>query len=158
MSICKCRGTTGPLPAAFAFLAVCLLGSAPVFGNGAPEEPTPLNADYEIAVSAIKARDWERALYHLNIAARAEPANADVQTELGYTYRNQKNYDLAFKHYNEALRLNPAHKGAHEYIGEAYVMVGDKARARQHLAALERICGKQCEEYEDLQKAIQTAK
>jgi Flp pilus assembly protein TadD len=152
------RHRSASLRAVFVVLAACTLNAAPALANGTPETPPPLNADYEIGVSAVKAKDWDRALYHLNIAARAEPSNADVQTELGYTYRNQRKFDLAFQHYNEALRLNPSHRGAHEYIGEAYVMVGDKARARLHLDALERICGKQCEEYEDLQKAILAAK
>ena len=36
--------------------------------------------------------------------------------------------------------------------------MGNKAKAREHLAALGRICGKQCGEYRELQKAIATAK
>ena len=144
--------------AVLVMLATLAFCTSPTLGNGTAETPPPLNGDYEIGVSAIKVKDWDRALYHLDIAARAEPANADVQNELGYVYRNQGKYDLAFKHYNEALKLDPSHRGAHEYIGEAYLLTGDKAKARQHLAALERICGRQCEEYEDLQKAILEAK
>jgi hypothetical protein len=56
------------------------------------------------------------------------------------------------------LKIDPSHKGAHEYIGEAYVIVGNKAKAQEHLAALERICGKGCEEYQDLARAIAQAK
>ena len=89
---------------------------------------------------------------------RDEPANADAQNLLGFAYRNQKKYDLAFRHYREALRLDPKHKGAHEYIGETYLLTGDKAKAQEHLAALERICGKSCEEYEDLARAVARAK
>ena len=81
-----------------------------------------------------------------------------MQNLLGYAYRNQRKYDLAFVHYKEALRLDPKHRGANEYIGEAYVLVGDKAKAQEHLAALERICGKGCEEYQDLARAIAQAK
>ena len=54
----------------------------------------------------------------------------------------------------QALRLNPRHRGAHEYIGEAYLMVDDVPKAEEHLAALKRICLIACEEYEDLEKAI----
>jgi len=147
----------GPAVAALAAFAAFALVVATALGNGAPEAPPPRNADYEIGVDAVKAGEWDRALYHLDIAARAEPANADVQNELGYVYRNQRRFDLAFRHYHEALRLDPSHRGAHEYIGEAYVLTGEMAKARQHLAALERICGRQCEEYEDLQKAILAA-
>ena len=33
--------------------------------------------------------------------------------------------------------MNPNHKGAHEYIGEAYLMVGDKGKAREALHEVE---------------------
>jgi DNA-binding SARP family transcriptional activator len=65
------------------------------------------------------------------------------------------NMDVVFKHYTEALRLDPRHRGAHEYIGEAYLMVGNLAKAREHLAALDKLCFFTCAEYRDLKRAIQ---
>ena len=62
--------------------------------------------------------------------------------------------DLAFKHYERALQLNPRHRGAHEYLGEAYLMVNELAKAEAHLSALKTICLIPCEEYTDLEKAI----
>ena len=62
--------------------------------------------------------------------------------------------DLVFKHYNEALRLDPKHKGAHEYLGEAYLLVGNVAKAKEHLGALDKLCFFGCSEYTDLKKAI----
>ena len=62
--------------------------------------------------------------------------------------------DLAFKHYGRALELDPRHRGAHEYVGEAYLIVNNLAKAEEHLAALHKICLIPCEEYEDLKKAI----
>jgi cytochrome c-type biogenesis protein CcmH/NrfG len=120
--------------------------------------PPVNNADFDIGADAIKSREWDRAASHLEIAVRAEPANADAQNLLAYAYRQQKKLDLAFKHYREALRLDPKHRGAHEYIGEAYLMRGDKVKAQEHLVALERLCGKGCEEYQDLARAIAAAK
>jgi tetratricopeptide (TPR) repeat protein len=52
-----------------------------------------------------------------------QPDNADIENYLGYAHRNLKQFDAAFKHYKQALVLNPRHRGAHEYIGEAYLMV-----------------------------------
>jgi tetratricopeptide (TPR) repeat protein len=52
---------------------------------------------------------------------------------LGCAYRNAGRFDEAFRHYRAALRLNPRHRGAHEYIGEAYLLVSEdleKAIAR----------------------------
>ncbi len=109
------------------------------------------------ARDAIKNKDWQKSLTELNAAVKADPRNADVHNLLGYSYRKQATPDLvkAFEHYKTALSLNPKHKGAHEYIGEAYLMDKKPAEAEKHLGELEKICGnKSCEEYADLFKAI----
>jgi hypothetical protein len=53
--------------------------------------------------------------------------------------------------------LDPKHQGAHEYIGIAYVQMGQLDKAKEHLASLEKICSTSCEEYQDLKKAIAAA-
>ena len=146
-------------------LAACAVGStAFVRAADTPSEtpsvksPGPgVKERLSIARTAIDAKDWTKALNELNLAAKEDPRNADVQNLLGYSYRKRSNPDLtkAFEHYNEALKLNPRHKGAHEYIGEAYLMDKKPAEAQKHLAQLEGLCGnKTCEEYADLAKAI----
>lgn len=118
----------------------------------------PSVAEYlDAARAAIAKKGWSRALYDLQAAARQEPGNAEVHNLLGYTYRKQDTPNLpkAFEHYNKALSINPNHRGAHEYIGEAYLMDKKPDQAQKHLDALETICGnKTCEEYEDLAKAL----
>ena len=117
------------------------------------------NADADLAMEALKAGDWQRAINGFTAALRAEPDNPGYHNGLGYAYRKAGQLDPSFRHYRIALRLNPDLKSAHEYIGEAYVAVGDKAKAREHLAVLERLCrGRDCEEYQDLAKAIAAAK
>ncbi|MCF8159593.1 MAG: tetratricopeptide repeat protein [Polaromonas sp.] len=109
------------------------------------------------ARSAVDAKNWQRALTELRAALQAAPDNADVHNLLGFSYRKQAKPDLpkAFEHYRQALKLNPTHRGAHEYIGEAYLMDNKPAEAERHLAELEKICGnRSCEEYADLAKAI----
>ena len=136
-----------------------LIGGAPIASaDPTPTTPPSNSADFDAGATAVKARDWTRAVYYLDIAAKAEKPNVDIQNLLGYAYRNQRKFDLAFKHYGEALRIDPTHKGAHEYIGEAYLLTGNKAKAQEHLNALEKICGRSCEEYQDLAKALAAAK
>jgi Flp pilus assembly protein TadD len=109
----------------------------------------------------IQAQDWNKALAELNQAALEDPRNADVHNLLGYSWRKRSVPDLAkaFEHYKTALRLQPTHKGAHEYIGEAYLMDKKPAEAEKHLAQLEKICGNRtCEEYADLARAIASYK
>jgi Flp pilus assembly protein TadD len=109
------------------------------------------------ARKAVDGKDWNGAMRELNVAVREAPQDADVHNLMGYTYRKRATPDMAkaFEHYNMALKFNPQHKGAHEYIGEAYLIEKRVAQAEQHLAELERICGsRSCEEYQDLAKAI----
>jgi len=49
------------------------------------------------------------------------------------------------------------HRGAHEYIGVAYIQMGQLAKAKEHLDALDKICTFSCEEYRDLKKAYEEA-
>ena len=116
---------------------------------GAPEDP-----NYAAGKQALAASDWKAAAEALNKAVANEPDNANAQNLLAYSYRKLGNLDLAFKHYNEALRLNPKHLGAHEYIGEAYLMAGNLAKAEEHLAVLDRLCLFGCEEYRTLKKSV----
>ena len=102
---------------------------------------------------AIEAGDWERAASFLERAADSNPRNADVFNLLAYSYRHLDRLDDAFENYARALDLDPKHLGAHEYIGEAYLIVGDLAKAEGHLATLQEICAA-CEETEELAEAI----
>ena len=142
------------LSACAAALALC--GPAALQAADTQSGP-PVGERLATARTAIEAKDWNKAMSELNAAAREEPRNADVHNLLGYNWRKRPSPDLAkaFEHYNTALRLNPKHKGAHEYIGEAFLMDKKPAEAEKHLAELEKICGnKTCEEYADLSKAI----
>jgi tetratricopeptide (TPR) repeat protein len=62
--------------------------------------------------------------------------------------------DAALQHYRKAVTLNPRHHSAHEHLGEAYLMLGDRTKAEEHLMALERICLIPCTEYDDLKRVF----
>ena len=110
----------------------------------------------EQATKTIAAKDWPQAQALLKDAIARNPNNADYHNLYAYSVRKGANPDmsLVFQHYNEALRLDPRHRGAHEYIGEAYLMVGNVAKAREHLGQLDKLCFFSCAEYADLKKSI----
>jgi Flp pilus assembly protein TadD len=112
------------------------------------------SADYEQGMKAVGKQDWQAALESFTKAAASEPANANVFNMLAYAYRKSGKLDMAFKHYQEALRLDPEHRGAHEYIGEAYLMANNLAKAEEHLKILDKLCFLPCEAYTDLNKAV----
>jgi Flp pilus assembly protein TadD len=143
--------------AATTLLAVALAlapGAAPADPDDSDSNAAKLDPDYAVGKQAIEAKNWSAAIKSLSSAALRDTRNADIQNYLGYAYRHAGQLDLAFKHYGRALQLNPRHRGAHEYVGEAYLMANDLAKAEEHLAALQKICLIPCEEYEDLKKAI----
>jgi len=116
---------------------------------------TRLDPDYAAGKAALEAKNWEAAIRSLSSAALRDTRNADLQNYLGYAYRHTGQMDLAFKHYGRALELNPRHRGAHEYVGEAYLIVNNPTKAAEHLAALEKICLLPCAEYEDLKAKLE---
>lgn len=138
-------------------LAAALAGGAAPACHAVESDTDPRAAadpEYAAGKKAIEARDWNAAIRLFSSAAGRAPANADIQNYLGYAHRNAGKLDAAFKHYRRALELDPRHRGAHEYIGEAYLMRKDLAGAEKHLAALEKICSLPCEEAVDLKAKV----
>jgi Flp pilus assembly protein TadD len=142
-----------------ACLLLAALAGFASLASADPEETDPdlakRDQDYAAGKAAAQRKDWAAAIPLYQRAERRYPEQADLQNSLGYAYRNLKQYDLAFKHYKRAIELDPRHRGAHEYIGEAYLMTGDLKSAEFHLAALRKICVLPCEELTDLERAVE---
>ncbi len=138
-------------------LAAVLLPALPVHAvqsDDGDDQSLLADADYAAGRAALKAGEFVAALSRYQAALKRFPDAADLHNELGFTHRKLRRMDKAFEHYKRALALKPEHRGAHEYIGEAYLLVGDVASAEKHLAALRAICLLPCDELADLQKAI----
>ena len=118
------------------------------------KDAADLDPDYAAGKVAVERKEWPEAIERLGRAALRDPDNADLQNSLGYAYRKLGQLEPAFRHYKRALDLNPRHRGAHEYIGEAYLMANDLASAERHLEALRTICLLPCEELADLEREV----
>jgi tetratricopeptide (TPR) repeat protein len=138
---------------------LALLSAVPFTASGAPSDESDdqallADADYAAGRAALKAGDAAAALRFYQSALKRFPDAADVHNELGFTHRKLRQMDKAFEHYRRALAIKPEHRGAHEYIGEAYLMIDDLAGAERHLSALRALCLVPCEELKDLESAI----
>jgi len=136
--------------------ALLLLAPLLCFAADTDDDPAAakLDPDYAAGKKAIETKDWSGAIKSLSSAALRDTRNPDIQNYLGYSYRKAGDMDSAFKHYDRALQLNPRHRGAHEYVGEAYLLVGNLPKAEEHLAALQKICLIPCDEYGALKKEV----
>jgi hypothetical protein len=139
-----------------ATLLALLLAPGAVLAAGGGSNVAPIDPTYGRANQAILRGDWTGAQSILKDALAGSPGNADYHNLYAYSLRKGPNPDmsLVFQHYNEALRIDPKHKGANEYLGEAYLMVGNLPKAKEQLATLDKICFLPCKEYSELKTSI----
>ena len=137
-------------------LALAAATPAGADGDRTPAPQRTKDPAYTQAVKAIEAGQFTAAIPLLEGVVQRDGGNADAYNWLGYAVRKSGEPARAIPIYQKALALDPRHRGAHEYIGEAYLMVGDLPAARQHLARLNSICFFGCEEYRDLKQAIES--
>ncbi len=142
-------------PSMLALALAAVLSSGPALAAG-DVNTKPFDPVLEKAQDASNRGDWTGAQAILKDALARNPGNAEYHNEYAYNLRKGPNPDmsLVFQHYNEALRLDPKHRGANEYLGEAYLMVGNLPKAKEQLAALDKICFLPCKEYSDLKQHI----
>ena len=146
------------LKATLAILSLSL-AAGPAFAAGDPPPPDDgkkKDAILERYTEASAKQDWKAAAAVLEEGLQKSPDNADYHNLLAYSIRKGPNPDMSqvFKHYNAALSIDPKHKNAHEYLGEAYLMVGNLPKAKEHLAQLDKLCFFGCSQYSDLKQAI----
>ena len=122
--------------------------------------PDQINSLYELAEKHIYNKKYDKSLKLLKKLTKREDLGtrrADIYNLLGFSYRKLENPELdkSFAAYMMALEIDPEHAGAHEYLGELYLMRDQKNQAMKMLSKLETLVGKNAEEYKDLLKAIE---
>jgi tetratricopeptide (TPR) repeat protein len=125
-------------------------------GGGDDSAPAPSDPVIAAVQAAVAEKDYRKAAGVAREALARTPDNADYHNLYAFALRKgpDADLDLVFQHYREALRLDPKHLGAHEYLGEAYLMVGNVAKAKEELAQLDRLCFFGCAEYTELKRAV----
>ena len=127
-------------------------GGGESVGSTSPSKPVDPN--FAQAKVAIEARNYAAAMPLLQQVVAKDPQNADAYNLMGYATRKSGNPNGSLQYYNAALQIDPKHIGAHEYVGEAYLMLDRLPEAEQHLARLDSICLFGCTEYRMLKAAI----
>jgi Flp pilus assembly protein TadD len=140
--------------------AALSIGATTAFAmGGSSDKPAPAAAaavdpNYAKAKAMVEAKDYAGAMPLLQQVVAKDPKNAEAYNLMGFATRKSGDANGALQYYNTALGLDPKHLGAHEYIGEAYLMLGKVADAEQELAKLDALCVFGCVEQRTLKQAI----
>jgi Flp pilus assembly protein TadD len=130
-------------------------GGGGASGSAPRSSAKPANADFAAAKAAIDRKDYAGAIASLNKVTQAEPRNPEAWNLLGYATRKSGNPRASLGYYQKALEIDPKHLGAHEYMGEAYLMLDDVANAEVLLKRLDSFCTFGCQEHRMLKAAIE---
>ena len=123
-------------------------------GDSVGTPSKPVDPAFAQAKGAIEARNYAAALPLLQQVVARDPQNADAYNLMGYATRKSGDANGSLRYYTTALQIDPKHLGAHEYIGEAYLMLDRPQEAEQHLARLDSLCLFGCSEYRMLKTAV----
>ena len=127
-------------------------------GGGGSDQPAavtkPVDPSFAQAKAMIEAKNYAAAIPLLQQVVAKNPRDADAYVLMGYATRKSGDANGSLQFYQYALNLDPKHIGAHEYIGEAYLMLDRPAEADQHLARLDSLCVFGCTEYRMLKTAV----
>jgi Flp pilus assembly protein TadD len=131
-------------------------GAALALGSDSTPEPQQVDS-YKQAKDLIDDEKYAKAIPLLQQSIKEKGEYADALSLLGYSNRKLGDKAKAMTYYTKALNLEPQHLGANEYLGELYLELNDLPKAQERLAILKGACG-DCEEYEDLEEAIDAYK
>lgn len=107
---------------------------------------------YENGRALALAGRYDEAISVLVMAS--DKADPGILTYLGYAHRKAGRIGVGLGYYQEALVNNPNATLTREYMGEAYLQLGDLAGARRQLAEIGKRTGKASREYGMLSQQI----
>ena len=109
----------------------------------------------EYAYALAKADRYQEAIDVLDLLDN--PNTPRALNYRGYATRKLARTDEGIGYYLKSVTLDPNYPQVREYLGEAYVIMGNYEIAREQLSTIEKLCGKDCEYYEDLAEALTEA-
>ncbi|CAG1015060.1 MAG: tetratricopeptide repeat protein [Rhizobiaceae bacterium] len=108
---------------------------------------------YEAGRDLAMAGRYGEAIAVLSLAA--DKSDPRILNYLGYSHRKQGRVLVGLGYYQEALLADPDYTLVREYLGEAYLQLGDLEAARGQLAEIEKRCGSGCAEHAELARQIE---
>jgi tetratricopeptide (TPR) repeat protein len=109
------------------------------YRNAASLDPRYLRPRINLGSLYLSRGMPEDALRYLNEAYRLEPANFEVNNNMGAVYAKLENWVSSVDHYERALAAEANHPTVHLNLARAYAGAGDLARAQSAYQAVLRL-------------------
>ena len=136
-------------------LVVSLMLSGQVFAVAGDDDESSSSSGYRAAVESVEAGRYQEAADRFGKVVKDDPSNPDAWNYLGYSYRHLNRFGKSLQAYERAIALAPKHRGAHEYLGELYLKMGELDKAKAQLETLDNLCFFSCAEFKELKRAIE---
>jgi predicted Zn-dependent protease len=107
---------------------------------------------YSLGYWQAKDGKYGEALVTLHRAANA--ADPRIETMIGFSLRKLGRLDEAMVSYQRVLAAYPERTTTRQYLGEAFLQMGEPEKAKEQLAEIAKRCGTACEDYQLLVEAI----
>src|SRR5262245_37573677 len=145
-----------------AILAVSDTPSAPKPKPKSKPKPKPkpapkqgsLTDDQIYSLGYWQAKDGKYTEALATLRAAANPADPRIETMIGFSLRKLGRLDEALVSYQRVLAAYPERTTTRQYMGEAFLQMGEPAKAKEQLAEIAKRCGTACEDYQLLAEAI----
>ena len=87
-----------------------------------------------MGMSLLESGDFAQATVPLSKAARMAPEKSSIREALGRAYFHSRRYPEAAREFEAVVERYPVNDFAHFCLGRALTLVGQRDRARRHLA------------------------
>ena len=160
------------LAAAVGLIIVVFTPQATLAVGDTPSEPRPkpkskpkpkpkpapkqgsLTDDQIYSLGYWQAKDGKYAEALVTLRSAANPADPRIETMIGFSLRKLGRLDEAMRSYQRVLAAYPDRTTTRQYLGEAFLQMGEPAKAKEQLSEIAKRCGTACEDYQLLADEI----
>jgi predicted Zn-dependent protease len=123
-------------------------------GKKDTQKGSSLDQDQVYSLGYWQARNGHYDTALATLQSARDQNDPRIQTMVGFTLRKLGRVDEAFGYYFKAIATRPEATTTRQYLGEAYLQIGDPGRAKEQLAEIAKRCGTACEDYAALAEEI----
>lgn len=107
---------------------------------------------YSLGYWQAKRGEYAAALATLRSAPDA--ADPRIETMIGFSLRKLGRVEDGMVYYQRVLGAHPERTTTRQYLGEAFLQIGQPEKAKEQLAEIAKRCGVACEDYQLLADEI----